>query len=173
MSPVLLAHLIVLAVLMGLLLAAGLGDLKTYRIPNGYSLALLALYPLFVLSAPQPVAPLTSLGLTAGVFALAFTFYTLRAMGAGDVKLLSATALFAGPTLMAEFLVITALSGGVIAMLMLNRQARAGLAVAFDRIGSVTLRDALLTDVIPYGVAIAAGGFYLTLRLAGLAAEAR
>ena len=62
--------------------------------------------------------------------------------------------------------------GGFIAILMLNRPMRLGLAFALDHMGSRRLRDALLTETIPYGVAIAAGGMYLTLRLVGLAADA-
>lgn len=172
MTATLFIHLVSLALFMGLLLAAALGDLQTYKIPNAYSLALLALYPVFALTAPQSVSPLMSLGVMAGVFAAGFAIYAYGAMGGGDVKLLTVAALFAGPTFAVEFLAVTGIAGGMVAVLMLNRPLRTGLAVALDSIGNRTLRDALLTDVIPYGVAIAAGGVYLTLRLAGIAAEA-
>ena len=172
MPPLLFVHLLSLALCMGLLLSAALGDIKTYRIPNAYSLALLALYPMFALTAPYPVAPLASLGVMALVLAAGFAAYATGTIGGGDVKLLSATALFAGPALIMEFVLVTALSGGVVAMVMLNRPMRLGLAYTLDHVGSRTLRDMLLTDTIPYGVAIAAGGTYLTLRLVGLAADA-
>jgi prepilin peptidase CpaA len=172
MTALLFAHLVVLALFMGLLLAAAMGDVKTYRIPNAYSLALLALYPFFALTTPQSVSPFLSLGVMAAVFALGFTIYAFNAIGGGDVKLLTVAALFAGPRFAVEFLAVTALAGGLVATLMLHRPMRAALAVAFDSIGNRTLRDALLTDIIPYGVAIAAGGVYLTLRLVGFAADA-
>ena len=172
MTPVLFAHLVTLALFMGLLLAAAMGDVRNYRIPNAYSLALLALYPVYALSAPHPVQPLLSLAVMAGVFAVGFAIYAFNAMGGGDVKLLTAAALYAGPQLALEFMAITAIAGGLVATLMLHRPLRAQLAVALDSIGNRTLRDALLTDVIPYGVAIAAGGVYLTLRLVGLLTDA-
>lgn len=171
MAPLLFAHLVTLALFMGLLLAAAMGDVRNYRIPNAYSLALLTLYPVYALSAPHPVQPLLSLAVMAGVFAAGFAIYAFNAMGGGDVKLLTAASLFAGPQLAIEFLAVTALVGGAVAAVMLHRPLRVQLAVALDSIGSRTLRDALLTDVIPYGVAITAGGVYLTLRLAMLAAE--
>ena len=42
-SVLLVAHLLTLATMMGLVLAAAIGDIKTYRIPNAVSFALLAL----------------------------------------------------------------------------------------------------------------------------------
>ncbi|MCK6454539.1 MAG: prepilin peptidase [Alphaproteobacteria bacterium] len=172
MSALLLAHLLTLALFMGLLLAAASGDVKKYRIPNAYSLALLALYPLFAFSAPHSVQPVWSLCVMAAVLAGGFAAFALGWIGGGDAKLLSAASLFAGPALIGEFLLVTALAGGFIAALMLLRPVRLSLAAALDHIGSRTLRDALLTEALPYGVAIAAGGFYLSLRLAAIASAA-
>jgi prepilin peptidase CpaA len=149
MPPLLFVHLLTLALCMGLLLSAAMGDIKTYRIPNAYSLALLALYPFFALSAPYPVQPALSLGVMALVLAAGFAAYATGAIGGGDVKLLSAAALFAGPALIMEFVLVTALGGGVVAMVMLNRPMRMGLAFTLDHVGSRTLRDMLLTDAVP------------------------
>ncbi|MCC6467063.1 MAG: prepilin peptidase [Alphaproteobacteria bacterium] len=172
MPPLLYLHLLTLALCMGLLLFAAAGDIKSYRIPNAISIGLVALYPFFVLTAPYPVAFLSSL-LVAGVaLALGLAAYGTGRVGGGDIKLLSATMLFAGPGLALEFVLITALTGGLVSLMLLHRPMRHGLAFALDHIGSRTLRDALLTEAIPYGVAIAAGGFYVTLRLVGLAADA-
>lgn len=172
MSPLLFAHLLTLSLFLGLLVAAALGDIKTYRIPNAVSLALLALYPFYALTSPHPVAPLQSLGVMAIVLAAGFALFQFKAMGGGDVKLITVAALFAGPQLALEFVLITTLFGGFIAILMLNGPMRVALAFALDHVGSRQLRDALLTETIPYGVAIAAGGMFLTLRLVGLAADA-
>jgi prepilin peptidase CpaA len=172
MPPLLFVHLLTLALCMGLLLSAALGDIKTFRIPNAYSIALVAIYPVYALTAPHPVEPLASIGVAALVLAVGFGAFAARAFGGGDVKLMTAAALFAGPSLILEFILVTALSGGVVAILMMHRQMRLGLAFALDQVGSRTLRDMLMADDIPYGVAIAAGGFYLTLRLVGLATDA-
>ena len=172
MPPLLFVHLLTLALCMGLLLSAAFGDIKTYRIPNAYSLALLALYPFFALTAPYSVDLPGSLGVMAIVLVAGFAIYTTRSVGGGDVKLLTAVALYAGPSLILEFILITAVSGGAIALVMLNRPMRMGLAFALDHVGSRTLRDMLLTEALPYGTAIAAGGIYSTLRLVSLAADA-
>jgi prepilin peptidase CpaA len=172
MPALLLVHLLSLALLMGLLLAAAVGDIKTFRIPNAYSIALAALFPVFALTAPYAVPVLASLGVAALVLAVGFAGFAARAVGGGDVKLLSAAALFAGPSLILEFVLITTLSGGLVSLVMMHRPMRLGIAFALDQVGSRTLRDLVMADDIPYGVAIAAGGTYLTLRLVGLATDA-
>lgn len=171
-SPLLVAHLLTLATMMGLVLAAAIGDIKTYRIPNAVSVALLALYPLFAMTAPYPVALLASLGVMATVLALGFALFSLRLVGGGDVKLLTAVTLFAGPMLVMDFVTVVAVAGGAISLVMMSDRTRFALAIAFDQVGSRTLRNALMADVIPYGLAIAAGAVFLALRLAALAADA-
>lgn len=170
-SPLLIAHLLSLATMMGLALASAFSDVKTYRIPNAFSLGLLALYPFFALTAPYPTQPLLSLGVMAAVLVVGFAVFSLRLMGGGDVKLMTALSLFAGPALIMDLLLVTAVAGGAISVVMLFRSARFALASAFDQVGSRVLRDALLTDVIPYGVAIAAGAVFLALRLAAMTVD--
>jgi prepilin peptidase CpaA len=168
----LFAHFMTISLFMGLLLAAAVGDVKKYRIPNTYSLCMLALYPIFAISAPQPVAPAMSIGVMLAVLVIGFAAFAQGLIGGGDVKIMSAAALYAGPALIADFLIVTALAGGAIALLMISTPTRLGLAAALDSVGNRTLRDALLTNAIPYCVAIAAGGLYLTLRLVALAGGA-
>jgi len=171
-SPLLVAHLLTLATMMGLVLAAAVGDIKTYRIPNAISVALLALYPFFALTAPYPVALLASLGVMATVLALGFALFSLRTVGGGDVKLLTALSLFAGPALVMDFVLVVAVAGGVIAVAMMSDRTRFALASAFEQVGAPTLRNAMMAVSIPYGLAIAAGAVFLALRLAALAADA-
>lgn len=172
MSLLLLAHLLTLAVMMGLAIAAAVGDIKTYQIPNAISLALFALYPVHVLTAPYAVSPLPALAVMAIVLAIGFGLFSLRLMGGGDVKLLTALSLFAGPRLVLDMMLITAIAGGAIAVVMLKHQARYALAAALDHVGSQSLRNAVLTDSIPYGLAIAVGAICLALQLAAMAADA-
>src|SRR5271170_2660586 len=79
-----------------------------------------------------------------------FAMFVGHLAGAGDIKLLAATGLWAGPHLVAMFLVVTAIAGGVLALTMAiltyirNRSGKQAMAVA--------------KVPIPYGVAIAAGG---------------
>jgi prepilin peptidase CpaA len=82
----------------------------------------------------------------AGSFAVLCGLFALRAMGGGDVKLLTALALWLRPAWFAELVVIMALLGGVLAMVV------AGWHLARHRQTPVA---------VPYGVAIAAAGLWV------------
>lgn len=70
--------------------------------------------------------------------------------GAGDIKLLAVTGLWAGPHLIAVFLVTTAISGGLLALFM--------ALMTYIRNFSGKQAIALARVPIPYGIAIALGG---------------
>ncbi|MCH6588536.1 MAG: prepilin peptidase [Proteobacteria bacterium] len=92
-----------------------LSDLLWLRIPNWVVVAIAALYPIYVLSAAQPVAWQGALVLAALVFAIGFALYSFRLLGGGDVKLLAVVALWAGPLQITAFLLSTAIIGGLLA----------------------------------------------------------
>tara|TARA_B100000315_G_C14521785_1_gene561913 strand:- start:300 stop:815 length:516 start_codon:yes stop_codon:yes gene_type:complete len=153
----------VIAVFVGLLIAAALNDLCVYRIPNWVVMAIVALYPIFVFSTELQVDWLYALAGAAGAFAIGFALFSFGVMGGGDVKLISAVALWAGPAHLVEFLFVTAIVGGVMSIIMVT-PARLALASAFDTIGLRRPREILLANVLPYGVAIAVGGVVVGLR---------
>jgi prepilin peptidase CpaA len=153
----------VIAVFVGLLVAAALNDLCVYRIPNWLVIAIVALYPVFVISTELQIDWLLALAGAAGAFAIGFALFSFGVMGGGDVKLISATALWAGPTHLIEFLFVTAIIGGLMSIIMVT-PARLALASAFDTIGLHRPREILLANVLPYGVAIAFGGVVVGLR---------
>ena len=171
----------------GLLIIAAVGDWRRYLIPNWISLAILALYPPFVLSSnllgsPSVAVPwLASLGVAAVVFMVLAALFALNKLGGGDVKLISALSLWAGPGLLAGFLVITSLAGGVLALVFLVRsrlqQKAASGSMEADRAGpdtgkrdhgddatgGATAEGAKIKPLqIPYGVAIACGGIFIS-----------
>ncbi len=89
---------------------------------------------------------------------LAFRFGLL---GGGDVKLLSAAALWAGPQWVAHLLLLTAAAGGLLALSALAfpvvaRQGRQRFAPT---------KQAVMKHEIPYGIAIAVGGAYVGTQL--------
>jgi len=157
----------VIAVFVGLLIAAALNDLCVYRIPNWIVAGILALYPIFVFSTEIHVDWLWAMAGAIGAFAIGFALFSFGFMGGGDVKLISATALWAGPTHILEFLFVTAIIGGLMSIIMVT-PARLALASAFDTIGLHRPREILLANVLPYGVAIAAGGVVVGTRLMAL-----
>jgi prepilin peptidase CpaA len=143
---------------------AAVSDIKSFRIPNRVSLALLALYPLHVVFSPVPVAWFMALSVASLVFVAGFTLFLFGMVGGGDVKLLAAASLWAGSALVPQLLVIMGLAGGALAVLALlvqyvRRYHASGIV-------GVILPDAsIAAPKLPYGVAIAAGGFYAGLHL--------
>ncbi|MCH8862625.1 MAG: prepilin peptidase [Proteobacteria bacterium] len=177
---------VILFAFTGLLVIAAVGDWRRYLIPNWISLAILALYPPFVLSSnllgsPSVAVPwLASLGVAAIVFVVLAILFAMNKLGGGDVKLISALSLWAGPGLLAGFLVITSLAGGVLALVFLLRSRMRKKAtsgdIEADRAGPDTKKQDHDDDTtgettagaeieplqIPYGVAIACGGIFIS-----------
>jgi len=164
MSLLALLHNAGLALLAALLIGAGAQDLRTMRIANGFSLAIAGL---FVAWAGVEFAggrlSLLTLGLSiAGavvVFAVGAAAFAAGALGGGDVKLLAAVSLFAGPAGIGDFLVVTALAGGLLGLAILAGAPLGQPVVA----GPLRAR---LRGGLPYGPAIAAGGLWVAATLA-------
>ena len=98
-----------------------------------------------------------SVACAAGLFALGAAAFAARILGGGDVKLLAAIGLFAGPAGTLDLLLVTALTGGVLGIAVL---AGAPIGPASNP-GEATLHRKL-----PYGPAIAVGGLWVATRLA-------
>lgn len=140
--------------LLPLLFTAAATDLAWREIPNWVSLCLaLAFLPT---SLVEQGCLQTAFGLLAGllVFALAFIPFTLGLLGGGDVKLLATCTLWAGWAEITDFLLLTALLGGLVAL------ATIALHVCrhFHTTGT---RPACPT--VPYGVAIAGSILWIAL----------
>ncbi|TVS00248.1 MAG: pilus assembly protein CpaA [Rhodospirillales bacterium] len=147
---------------LGLVILAALADVDDLRIPNRISALIAVLWPIHAL-ATAPAAGtgwLADAGLAiavaAGVFAVGTGLFVLRWMGGGDVKLMAGLALWAGPTLILPFLVVTTLAGGALAVVMATR-LRFVVAGLSEWAGAADIRDRVLGGRIPYGVAIATG----------------
>ncbi|MGI9492229.1 MAG: prepilin peptidase, partial [Geminicoccaceae bacterium] len=120
-------------------------------------------------------------------FMIGFILFAFNLMGGGDVKLMSGLALWAGVDLVALFLVITGLAGGVMSLcvLLFRRLAEHPLVIVFWSMASVMIAHRLgisfpskgleggarrleedpTAGSLPYGVAIAAGGFVVIFTL--------
>lgn len=148
------------ACFVALLLVAAVSDVISYRIPNVVVLAILLLYPVYVIVTPATVDWPWALAVFAAAIVAGMALSAAGIVGAGDAKLLAAVLLWAGPALTPLTLLICALTGGVIAAIMMTR-ARLYLAGAFSTLGSETLSNAMLAKNMPYGVAITAGGLFV------------
>ncbi|MEW5703197.1 MAG: prepilin peptidase [Pseudomonadota bacterium] len=162
LSMIFLDQVTVIAFL-GLLTWAAISDFYSYLIPNRVSVAAAILFCAHVLAALPTIDWIGAL-LTGGtVFLVGAAMFAFRLIGGGDVKLLSAAALWAGPEQIIDFLLVTALAGGLISLAMMT-------ALRLYRPGPVEAavsspRFSMRKQYIPYGVAIATGGFYVGLRL--------
>ncbi len=148
----------------GVLMWAAVQDLFTLRISNWTTLAVLALYPVYVVSAPQMVDMPMALAIGGLVFLVGFVLFHFKLFGVGDVKLFAAVALWAGAPLVVGFLLTVAVVGAVMAILLMSplRLLLPYMAVA-TRIKADMAH--LMQLQIPYGVSIAAGGLFVAARL--------
>lgn len=166
MIPETAIHYSILCGFAGLLAWAVVSDFLRLTIPNRIPIGLVALYAFHVVAEPGPVDWTGGLMMAAAVFAVGVVLFRFRLMGGGDVKLMSAVALWAGPSAIFGFLVFTGVAGGVMSLVALTRWR----TVASYALRVVAGRD--FTDVagdrqIPYGAAIAVGGAYVALALWG------
>lgn len=167
----------------GLLTMLGLAafkDICERRIPNRLTGALAALYPVYVLVSPTPVAWLAALGLAVAVFVVGLGLFARELIGGGDVKLLAALSLWAGPEQFVWFMLVTTLTGGALSLISLWYRRWGGLlGTHLLGLAAATGRASVVPDApadaapdrsttLPYGVAIAAGGIAIIVELAKL-----
>ncbi|MBT3238019.1 MAG: peptidase [Rhodospirillaceae bacterium] len=156
----------VIGAFLALLATAAFSDLSSYRIPNRITLAIATLYPVYVLAAPVSVDWIGGLMVGGIVLAAGFALFAFKVLGGGDVKMLAAVALWAGQPHIADFLIFSALAGGLMSLFWLS-PLRHGLMLTFDKYGSGHSGNALMGASLPYGVAIAIGGVVVAINLLG------
>ena len=159
-------HLVPLAGFAGLMATAAFEDCRRLIIPNGLILGLCILWPAHVATAPA--LTLAAAGFAAlsavAVFTAGALLFSRGLIGGGDVKLLAAATLWAGPAGTLQLLVLTALIGGLLSLLLLTP---VGVVIAAAR---PTLREpsgdparGANPVLVPYGVAIAAAALIVTI----------
>ena len=136
---------------------AMVSDVRSFEIPDSLSLLLLIAYPLVALSAgfswPQILWAFSLSGL---VLIVAIILFLLRIMGGGDGKFLAASVLWTGHERLWEFLFVTTLAGGVLALVLILFR-RLPLASALEGIATIQQLHARKQDM-PYAVAIGCAG---------------
>nr|WP_295663819.1 prepilin peptidase [Polymorphobacter sp.] len=132
---------------------AAYADIRHFEIPDGWSVAIAALFVVFAFVAP-PVEPWWAhVAAGAGVFFIGALLFSRGWLGGGDVKLLAACALWAGFLGLPLLLLGTAFAGGVLALL-----AVVGRMLATP---AVTYRGLQRDGPLPYAVAILGGAILL------------
>lgn len=130
------------------LLIAAFTDLRRRQIDNWLNGGIVLAAPLWWWANGLSLWPdvAIQLGVALAAFAVLAGLFAMRAMGGGDVKLLTALALWIEPDWFLKLLIMMALLGGVLTIVMgvwhIMRRQRDKLA-------------------IPYGVAISAAGLWV------------
>lgn len=130
------------------LLIAAFTDIRRREIDNWLNAAIALGAPLFWWSSGLSLWPgvALQLGVALAAFAVLAGLFALRMMGGGDVKLLTALALWIEPSLFLQLVVLMALLGGLLTIVLgawhVARRQKDRLA-------------------IPYGVAISAAGLWI------------
>lgn len=156
-----------LALYVLLLATAAVTDLWKYKIPNWVSAALLVLFVPAAVWLPLEGHWLSHVGAALCVLAVGVILFMLGWLGAGDVKLMTAVALWTGFAYLAQFVVLVALAGGAFALVLLV------LRIVIARLPSVRAvpdggrlpRILVKGERVPYGVAIACAAILLGIQL--------
>jgi prepilin peptidase CpaA len=149
-----------------LVVLAAWQDLRTMHIADSVSLAIVGTFAAWALGGlVAGTLSFSAIGLAlvcaAIVFGAGIAAFAAGALGGGDVKLLTAASLFAGPGMISDFLLVTALAGGALGLAVLAGALIGPAAPAADAAIRTRLRRGL-----PYGPAIAAGGLWVAAALA-------
>ena len=135
-------------------------DSTRYIIPNWLVGLLLGVYPLAVLMAHSHIDwPMAFAGAMMVLF-VGYIIFMKRIMGGGDVKLITACALWVGYQNLLEFLFMFSLLGGVFAVGVLGARKLLPFVPKLTKSGTIPriLRD---KEPVPYGVAISIGFLWM------------
>ena len=152
-----------------ILIFAALHDFAVRTVPNAYSVALFATGAGLRLCAGGWHALQWGLLAAAIIFAITAAFWRLGWMGGGDVKLLTAAAIFVPPGLVPMLVAATALAGGgraiafIIGRKLATRPAAPRPRAVLGRILRCEQWRLHRGGPLPYAAAIATGGVIATL----------
>jgi prepilin peptidase CpaA len=155
-----LAEILVIVALPLLLAAAAGWDLASFTIPNFLTLAFPAVFAIFAIAAGLSPAVI-GWHLLAGTIGLSigFTLFALGYIGGGDAKLFAAVALWLGLTDMLSYALLASVMGGLLTLGLLFLRQYPLPAFLTRQNWIVKLHDP--RSGVPYGVALAAGAFFL------------
>jgi prepilin peptidase CpaA len=145
--------------------AAAVEDFRRLVIPNLLPIMLVGLWPFyFAAVAPSLYGALAAIGCAVAVFIGGAILFSRGYLGGGDVKLLSAATLWAGPGGTPELLLLTGVLGGALALFLLMPFGMQVAAAARGMLGQPPFSpERGLAMPVPYGVAIAGAALIVTI----------
>jgi len=154
---------------LAMLLYAALHDIGFRTVPDCVSVALLVVGICWRL-ADRPAMLMPSAAITLAMLLLTYWLWRRGWMGGGDVKLLTAAAMFVPPWLVPQLIIGTALAGGILAVfyfiggVVVKRPRAANRPANFvARVLRCEQWRLSRRGPLPYATAIAAGGLLATL----------
>jgi len=137
--------------------AAAFEDFRRLVIPNLLPIVLCVLWPFYFAASPSLYGALAAIGCALAVFIVGALLFARGLLGGGDVKLLTAATLWAGPAGTPSLLLLTGVIGGALALFILLPFGRQLLFAARIVLGQpiVDPPERGLAMPVPYGVAIA------------------
>lgn len=153
-------EIVLAAILVGLLAVASATDARSRIIPDWVNVSIVALAIPFWWTTGLTLWPglALQLGVAASVFAVLLGAFNLGQMGGGDVKLLTALALFLPPIDFLDAFVATAMVGGILTSIQLVRHIVRSDRQVFEN---------------PYGISISIGALIALGGRYGLLPEAK
>lgn len=160
-----------------LLVRAVVTDVKNYTISNKLCLSVVLLYPIYLFSlylnnlSPTFEYIVYSIGISVIIFLILVALFAFGLIGGGDVKLIPAVALWAGPSLTIKFLLITTICGGFVSLVIIISKYIKKYLLKGKSSGKINFYVAKSSESdngeknIPYGIAISAGGLYVAFML--------
>lgn len=144
----------ILIVVASLLVWAAITDIMHRRIANRIVVSVVAMFGFWIVTQLSNGADYKSvlvwpIATALVIFVVGAAMFAARLMGGGDVKLLAATALFAGPKLGLSFILYVVVAGGFVAFGTL----------LYGRLYSAA--NPAIANKVPYGVAITTGGLWV------------
>jgi prepilin peptidase CpaA len=148
--------LLLLSLLPALVIAAGLHDLTTMKIPNWISgLLILGFFPTALMVGLSPMAVAFHVGVAVLALFCGMAMFALRMIGGGDAKLMAAAMLWIGASGAPYFVLYTAVVGGLFCLVLMIGRKQMVPFVAHAPGWFANLMQP--KGDVPYGVAIAAG----------------
>jgi prepilin peptidase CpaA len=160
-----LLHTAIFSLFIGLMVWAAASDFRAFRIPNIVCAAIVILYPLYVAASTAPIDWIGGIVVAGVLLVIGLPLFALGWMGGGDVKLIAAVGLWAGPPLVGAYVVVTAIAGGLLSFAyLIHARGLFAEPAGANRAAPRATQGPKPEIRVPYGVAIAVGG----LSVAGL-----
>jgi len=157
-------HYLALGGFVVLMAAAAFEDFRRFTIPNWLTLGLCVLWPLSLFAGTTVSGAVGDLACGLIVFAVGALLFARGYIGGGDVKLLAAAALWAGPALLPSLLIVTGLLGGVLALILLSPVGALLVSGTRAQLGFTAGPETAATSTpVAYGIAIAAASLIVIL----------